>query len=385
MASGTARPHPPAQPGVPPAARAAPVRWRAPGRVNLIGEHTDYNQGFVLPFAIEQACAATVWRLDEPVLRVRSAQRGGPVEFALDALAPTDPDWTGYVAGVVWALRQRGTRLGGLQIDVDSTVPYGAGLSSSAALVCSAATAIDDAFALGLSADDLLAVTRSAENDYVGAPTGGMDQLAALRCTPGHALFCDMRTLATEQVPFDPAASGLVVLVIDSRAEHRHADGEYRVRRAGCERAARLLGVPALRDIGTAELDDALVRLPSEELRRYTRHIVTEDDRVLRTVELLRAGRMAEIGPLLTASHASMRDDYRITGPELDLAADTLLDAGALGARMTGGGFAGCVIALIAADRVDVAVRAVERGYAHRGFGAPGHFTAHPAAGAHRA
>jgi galactokinase len=194
-----------------------------------------------------------------------------------------------------------------------------------------------------------------------------------------------MRTLHTEQVPFDPAASGLTVLVIDSRAEHRHADGEYRARREGCERAAELLGVSALRDVGMAELDAALSRLPEDELRRYTRHIVTEDDRVLRTVELLRAGRMRDIGEALTASHASMRDDYRITSPELDAAADTLLESGAIGARMTGGGFAGCVIALIATDLVPDAVGAVERGYERRGFRAPGHFTARPSVGAHRA
>jgi len=362
-----------------------PVRWRAPGRVNLIGEHTDYNEGFALPFAIEAACTATVRRLDRPVLQIASAQRAEPVEVALAALAPAGSGWAGYVAGVIWALQERGAQVGGAAIDVDSTVPPGSGLSSSAALVCSVATAVDEAFALGLSADELLAVTRSAENDYVGAPTGGMDQLAALHCTPGHALFCDMRTLHIEQVPFDPAAAGLTVLVIDSRAEHRHADGEYRARREGCERAAQLLGVAALRDVGMDDLAVALARLPDEELRRYTRHIVTEDDRVLRTVELLRAGRVPDIGELLTASHASMRDDYRITSPELDTAADTLLQSGAIGARMTGGGFAGCVIALIAPDLVADAVRAVERGYEQRGFRAPAHFTARPSVGAHRA
>lgn len=365
--------------------RSRRVRWRAPGRVNLIGEHTDYNEGFVLPFAIEAACTATVRRLDRPVLRIASAQRAEPVQLALAELAPGASGWASYVAGVIWALQKRGAQIGGAAIDVDSAVPSGSGLSSSAALVCSVAMAVDEAFALGLSADELLAVTRSAENDYVGAPTGGMDQLAALHCTRGHVLFCDMRTLHTEQVPFDPAASGLVVLVIDSRAEHRHADGEYRARREGCERAAQLLGVPALRDIGMGDLDDALARLPDEELRRYTRHVVTEDDRVLRTVELLRAGRVRNIGELLTASHASMRDDYRITSPELDVAADTLLESGAIGARMTGGGFAGCVIGLIAPDQVPDAVRAVERAYQHRGFRAPDHFTARPSVGAHRA
>ncbi|MGH8859687.1 MAG: galactokinase, partial [Jatrophihabitantaceae bacterium] len=259
------------------------------------------------------------------------------------------------------------------------------GLSSSAALVCSVTTALDDLFALGLSDADLLAVSRRAENDYVGAPTGGMDQLASLRCTAGNVLFCDMRSLGTEQVPFDIAAEGLTVLVIDSRAEHSHAGGEYRQRRAGCERAAAVLGVPALRDVAIGDLDDALHRLADdEELRRYVRHVVTEDDRVLRTVELLRAARVRDIGPLLSESHASMRDDYRITIPELDVAADTLVAAGALGARMTGGGFGGCVIALIAEDRVPAAVAAVHDAYAVRGFRAPGALTVRPAQGAHR-
>jgi galactokinase len=371
----------------------ARARWRAPGRVNLIGEHTDYNQGLVLPFAIDAACTATVRGLDRPVLRISSAQRPEPVTLDfVDELATGrfgsaargDTSWSSYVVGVFRALSDRVGWIGGADVEVDSTVPPGSGLSSSAALVCSVATAADDAFGLGLSADDLLAVTRSAENDYVGAPTGGMDQLAALRCTADHVLFCDMRTLATEQVAFDPAASGLTVVVIDSHAEHRHADGEYRVRREGCERAAALLGVRALRDVAVDDLPAALDRLPDDELRRYTRHIVTEDDRVLRTVELLRAGRVGDIGELLTRSHASMRDDYRITIAELDLAADTLVAEGAIGARMTGGGFGGCVIGLIATDRADDAAGAVARAYAARGYRPPTHFTARPAAGAHR-
>jgi galactokinase len=212
-----------------------------------------------------------------------------------------------------------------------------------------------------------------------------MDQLAALRCQEGHALFCDMRTLAVQQVPFDLDAHRLSVLVVDTRAEHRHSDGEYRQRRAGCERAAAALGVPALRDVTPSGLDDALRRLPDDDLRRYTRHVVTENERVLRTVELLRSGEVEAIGPLLDESHASMRDDYRITIPELDVAADTLVAAGALGARMTGGGFGGCVIALIAQSAVGGAAAAVEGEFARRGFRVPVHFSARPAAGARRA
>ena len=361
------------------------VQWRAPGRVKVSGEHTDYNEGFVLPFAIERGCTARVQRRDDALVRFASAQQPDAVELALDDLAPgSGGGWAAYPAGVVWALRQRGHTLGGVDIEVDSDVPSGSGLSSSAALVCAVTTALDDLFDLGLDAAQRLAVSRSAENDYVGAPTGGMDQLASLTCTAGHVLFCDMRTLETEQVPFDLAAAGLALLVVDSRAEHSHADGAYRERREGCERAAAILGVRALRDVPAEGLDDALARLEEDELRRYVRHVVTEDDRVLRTVALLNAGRIREVGPLLSASHASMRDDYRITIPELDVAAEALESAGALGARMTGGGFGGCVIALVERDDAEQAVAAVERAYSAHGFRPPVPMITYPSQGAHK-
>lgn len=360
------------------------VTWWAPGRVNLIGEHTDYNDGFALPFAIGFGCSARVARRDDPVVQIASAQRDDVVTIALADLAPGNGDWATYAAGVLWALRERGVAVGGVDIDLDSTVPSGSGLSSSAALVCSVTTALDELFGAGLDADDVLAVSRRAENDYVGAPTGGMDQLAALRATEGHALFCDMRSLEVEQVPFDVAADGLAVLVLDSGAEHRHADGEYRARREGCERAAGILGVDALRDVTPDGLDDALAKLPDDELRRYVRHIVTENERVLQTVALLRDGRIRDIGPVLVASHASMRDDYRITIPEIDLAADTLVAAGAYGARMTGGGFGGCVIAVLDEDAVDPAIAAVRKAYDSEGFRPPKPMVVRPGRGAHR-
>ena len=360
------------------------VRWQAPGRVNLIGEHTDYNQGFALPFAIDSACTATASIRGSATVEVKSAQIEEPVVVDLDDLRPGVGEWAGYALGVPWELQRRGVDVPGLTIELNSTVPRGAGLSSSAALVCSVVTALDELLGLVLSPADLLAVSRAVENDFVGAPTGGMDQLAALRCTADHALFCDMRTLETEQVPLELAPNGLAVLVVDTRAEHAHASGEYRRRRDGCERAAALLGVPALRDIARSDLDSALSRLDDEELRRYTRHVVTEDERVLETVALLGEGRCAEIGPLLSASHASMRDDFRITIPELDVAAETLERAGALGARMTGGGFGGCVIALVATELVEDAKAAVRRAYRAHGFRDPTAFTARPSAGARK-
>jgi galactokinase len=359
------------------------TRWRAPGRVNLIGEHTDYNDGFVLPLAIPHGCTAEAVRTDEAELVVSSAQKDRPVRFDLADVRP-DPEagWAGYVAGVVRALQHTGIDVPGMRISVDSDVPPGSGLSSSAALTCSVATAVDDLLDLGLDRGALLAVTRSAENDFVGAPTGGMDQLASLNCTAGHALFCDMRSLRFEQVPLDLAGEGLVLLVIDTRAEHRHSDGEYGRRRQGCERAAADLGVSALRDL--PDLEPALNRLEDDELRRYVRHVLTENQRVLDAVTLLRDKRVRDIGPLLSASHASLRDDYRVSAPELDVAVESAEGSGALGARMTGGGFGGAAIALVDEDDLGAVTEAVTEAFAARGFAEPRTFAVLPSDGAHR-
>ncbi|MEP7178032.1 MAG: galactokinase [Pseudonocardiales bacterium] len=360
------------------------VSWFAPGRVNLIGEHTDYNDGFALPFAIEQGATATVSVLAEPALVVTSAQRDDEVRLDLAVLAPGAGDWAGYAAGAAWVLRRMGVAVPGLRIALDSTVPTGAGLSSSAALVCSVGAALNDLLHLELNPAQLLGLTREVENDFVGAPTGGMDQLAALNCTEGNALFCDMRTVVGEQVPLPVEADGLAIVVVNTRAQHQHATGEYRARREACEQAAELLDVHALRDVPITDLPAALSTLPTETLRGVTRHVVTENDRVLRTVELLRADRLAAIGPLLSESHASLRDDYRVSIAELDVAVDTLLATGALGARMTGGGFGGSVIALLDAGRVDAASHAVTSAFADHDFTAPEAFTARPSRGAHR-
>ena len=362
--------------------------WRSPGRVNLIGEHTDYNDGFCMPLGIAQGCTATVSTLDTPVVRLSSAQKDAPVEIALSELHPealSDEDaWAGYAAGVAWALVERGLSVPGLSICVDGDVPAGAGLSSSAALECAVVAAVNEVADLGLNRSDFVAIARKAENDFVGAPTGGLDQLASVYAQPDQVLLCDMRDLAVQPLPFDLDAAGLTLLVIDSRAPHQLVDGAYGERRATCEQAARQLGVPALRDVGLDDLDRALARLDSELLRKRARHVITENDRTLAASELLLAGQLRAIGPLLTASHQSLRDDFEVSVPEVDLAVDIMLAFGALGARITGGGFGGCAIGLIEPDRASDAAAAVAAAYAGRGYRAPSSFSATPGPGTHR-
>ncbi|MGA8117246.1 MAG: galactokinase [Actinocatenispora sp.] len=356
--------------------------WFAPGRVNLIGEHTDYNDGFVLPFALAQRTTVTARRLDRRRWTVRSGLTGETVEFGEDDLKPgAVTGWAAYVAGVVWVLRDVGHPVAGAQLSIESDVPLGAGLSSSAALECAVLETL-----VGLSGVDIPTAERPrlaqrAENDYAGMPCGILDQSAAVLCQAGNALFLDCRDLRAEQVPLDLAADGLTVLVIDTRAPHRHTDGEYAVRRASCEEAARALGVPALRDIGVDDLAGALAALPDDTTRRRVRHVVTENQRVLDTVALLRSGEMRAIGPLLTGSHASMRDDYEITVPQVDTAVQVALRAGAYGARMTGGGFGGCVLALVDADAAERVADAVRTAFATAGFAAPACFRAQPSPG----
>jgi galactokinase len=284
------------------------------------------------------------------------------------------------VAGVVWAL---GPDAPGADLYLDSDLPTGAGLSSSAALECAVLSALHDLGGLHIPPAELARLAQRAENDYVGMPCGIMDQTASLRCEEGHALFLDTRSGDVEQVPFDVVSEGLSLLVIDSRAPHELVDGEYAARRESCERAATELGVRALRDITVAELPAALARLDDMTARR-ARHVVTENARVLDTVALLRAGDLRGIGPLMTASHASLRDDFEVTVAQLDTAVDAALSAGAYGARMTGGGFGGCVIALVDEAAADNVAGAVAKAYAAAGFDPPVAFTAAPSAGAHR-
>ncbi|MEU0493079.1 galactokinase [Nocardiopsis sp. NPDC006139] len=354
--------------------------WRAPGRINVIGEHTDYNDGFVLPVALPHAVTVAAAPRADGRLRFRSAQ--APEVFEADALPEpgTVAGWAAYPAGALWALADTGRPMGGLDLYVDGDVPSGAGLSSSAALVC--ATLLAAAGDAPPAPEETARLAQRAENGFVGMPCGIMDQSASMLARGGHALFLDTRTLAAEHVPFDPASHGLTLLVVDTRAPHRLVDGAYADRRRSCEEAARLLGVRALRDV--TDLPGALAALPDDRTRRRVRHVVTENARVLEAVDLLRAGAVAAVGPLLTASHASLRDDYEVSVPEVDTAVDAALAGGALGARITGGGFGGCVIALVGAGRADACAEAVRGAYKERGFAEPAFFATVPSPGARR-
>ena len=249
-------------------------------------------------------------------------------------------------------------------------------------LECAVALALNDLLELGLDANGLAQLAHTAENDFVGAPTGMMDQLASLRCIKGHALFLDIRSLEAEHVPLDPEGSDLALLVVDTRVHHGNADGAYGDRRATCERAAQILGVPALRDV--TDLDDALARLENDEQRRRVRHIVTENARVLATADALRAKEWDHVGELMTASHVSLRDDYEVSCVELDVAVEALLGSGALGARMTGGGFGGSAVALLPASAVEDATTSVVHAFRGRGWGDPNAFRVSPSDGGHR-
>jgi galactokinase len=345
--------------------------WAAPGRVNLIGEHTDYNDGFVLPLAIDRLVLAAAGRREGGRLRLWSLQSGPPADLELAGIGPGRVGgWAAYPAGVAWALARAGVEVAGADLVVDGDVPAGAGLSSSAALECATATALADLAGAGLDRTALAGVARRAENEVVGVPSGVMDQMVSMLGRAGHALFLDTRSLAAEQVPLPLAAAGLCLLVLDTRAGHRLVDGAYADRRAACEAAAAALGVPALRDATLAQVEAAAATLGVEGAAR-ARHVVTENARVLEAVALLRAGDLDRLGPLLAASHASLRDDYEVSSPELDTAVEAAMAAGAAGARMTGAGFGGSAIALVRAELAGRIGDRVREAFAAAGFGPP--------------
>lgn len=366
--------------------------WSAPGRANLIGEHTDYNDGFVLPFAIEHRTHAAVGRRDDGLIRVVSTFDPDAVEVPLaelDALFPDRRDeiaeWARYPLGVAWALLAATgeTDAAGLDLAFASDVPVGAGLSSSAAIEGATASALAEIWGLGLDRVALAQAGRRAENEAVGAPTGIMDQMASMLGRADAAIFLDCRTLDTDVVDLGFAAAGLELVVIDTGVKHSHATGGYGERRASCERGAALLGVPALRDVTPADLPRARTLMDDVTFRRV-RHIVTENQRVLDTVRTLRDEGPRAIGDLLVASHASMRDDFEISVPELDTAVEAALAAGAVGARMTGGGFGGAAIALVAREDVAQVADAVTSAFAASGFSSATIFTVTPSVGASR-
>ena len=359
--------------------RKPEVIAEAPGRVNLIGEHIDYSEGFVLPFAIADRAYAAIAARPDGLVRIASHQRKEKI-FSID-ISDVKPgskgDWEKYVLGVLWSL---GITTG-VDILVDGSVPSGAGLSSSAALECSVAVGLNALFSLERSKQDLARATQKAENDYVGMPCGIMDQSVSLMGQAGAALLLDCRDLTTESIPFDVASAGLELLIIDTQAHHALVDGGYAERRAACESVAGKLSIPSMRHLTLEVLETNREKLTATEFIR-ARHAVTEIARVLEAVTALRASDFATLGKLINASHASLRDDYAVSCPELDVAVDASVAAGAMGSRMVGGGFGGSAIALIKASDVQKTKDAVLAAFEAKGFKKPRFFTSLPSAGA---
>ncbi|HZU47229.1 MAG TPA: galactokinase [Mycobacterium sp.] len=355
------------------------VRYAAPGRINLIGEHTDYNLGFALPIALPQRTVVTFAPDDSDAVRVCSDCTEGSVRIPLDTTPGEVCGWAGYVAGVIWALRVAGHPVPGGAMSISSDVEIGSGLASSAALECAVLGALMSAAGARVGRVEQARLAQRAENEYVGAPTGLLDQLAALFGEPSTALLIDFRELTVRPVPFDPDARDVALLLIDSRARHSNVGGEYAARRASCERAAVDLGVSSLRDVTDVSV---LASIGDPVDARRARHVITENQRVLDFAGALGYSDFAEAGRIMTASHASMRDDFDITTEHIDLIADSAVQAGAFGARMTGGGFGGCVIALVPAGQVEAVAEAVRRTVRDAGCEQPVITRTHAAQGA---
>ena len=358
--------------------------WSAPGRVNLIGEHTDYNEGFVLPFAIDRRTYAAVGKRSDQLARVASAFSGELVEFEISEIQRDKVSgWSAYPLGVAWSLIQAGAKPQGFDLYVDSNVPVGAGLSSSAAIECSVALALNDLWGSGFSRSVLAKVGQRAENEIVGAPTGIMDQTASLFGELDHAVFLDCRTLDAKAIALSLKENGLEILVMDSSVAHRLTDGGYASRRQACQDAAEIMGVTSLRDV-TLEKLEASKDLLGDVVYKRARHVVTENERVTKTVQLLSSSGPKSIGHLMNESHVSMRDDFQISITELDVAVDTAISQGAVGARLTGGGFGGAAIALIDAGKVASLSAAVLDKFRVQGFEKPEIFTVTADEGAKR-
>ena len=351
----------------------------APGRVNLIGEHIDYSDGFVLPFAIKDRTLVAARKRGDSTVRIASAQRRNKiVTVDISTVKPgLKGEWERYALGVLWALGVKE----GVDLLIDGHVPLGAGLSSSAALECSVATAMNHLFDLGFNLEELARLTQKAENQYVGVPCGIMDQSVSLMATQGSALLLDCRDLTTKNIPFDVASSGLELLIIDTQAHHALTDGGYAERRASCESVVAKLGITSLRELSMEQLENSRGLLTETEFVR-ARHAVTEMKRVLECVEALSNSDFERVGQLINQSHASLRDDYTVSCPELDTAVEAALAAGALGSRMVGGGFGGSAIALIQASKTTETIKAVEKAFSSKGFKAPRFFTSLPSQGA---
>ncbi len=351
----------------------------APGRVNLIGEHIDYSDGFVLPFAIKDRTLVAARKRNDSTVRIASAQRRNKiVTVDISRVKPgLKGEWERYALGVLWALGVKE----GVDLLIDGHVPLGAGLSSSAALECSVATAMNHLFDLGFNLEELARLTQKAENQYVGVPCGIMDQSVSLMATQGSALLLDCRDLTTKNIPFDVASSGLELLIIDTQAHHALTDGGYAKRRASCESVVAKLGITSLRELTMQQLENSRGLLTETEFVR-ARHAVTEMKRVIECVQALSDSNFALVGELINQSHASLRDDYTVSCPELDTAVDAALAAGALGARMVGGGFGGSAIALIQASKTTETIKTIEKAFSSKKFKAPRFFTSLPSQGA---
>jgi galactokinase len=342
----------------------------SPGRINLIGEHTDYNGGFVLPCAVGRRVAVAVGHGGGELYSANfdEARRMGDGR---------DSSWADYPRGVAWAFGETSREVGEFRAAYAGDVPLGSGLSSSAAIEAATALTLDALFELGMDRRELALLCQRAENEFVGVQSGIMDQYASLLCEEGSALLVDCRSLEAQNVPLDLEEVNLTLLVCDTRVERGLADTGYNDRRAACERAARTLGVKQLRDAGQADL----WQLSGEELMR-ARHIVTENARVLEAAEALRVADFPELGRLMYASHASMRDDFEISTRELDTFVELAEAAGATGARLTGAGFGGCAIALVRTAEAGALARNVKREFAQRGFEEPVFYEFVPSPGA---